>query len=77
MRMVGPAQLVAIFFVSIKKNVSTNGILICRETLLRALRFDSIYKCGAKWHVLVRGGRRFLRGAGWGDGKRGGGMYEE
>ena len=51
--------------------MSTDGILVCRESLLCALRFDSIYKCGVKWFVLVPRGRRFLRGAGWGDGERG------
>ena len=57
--------------------MSTDGILICRENLLCALRLDSIYKYGVKWCVLVRGGRRFLRGAGWGDRERGGGVYRE
>ena len=57
--------------------MSSDGILVCCETLLCALRFDSIYKCEVKWCVLVRGGRRFLCGAAWGDGERGGGVYSE
>ena len=53
--------------------MSTDGILVCRETLLRALRLDSIYKCGVKWQLLVRVGRRILHVVGWEGGECGGG----
>ena len=40
------------------------------------VRLESIYKCGVKWCVLVRGGRCFLRGPGWEDEERGEGCTE-